>query len=102
MSELVAKTVFGEMTLGEVFQKFEGRVSSITVILDRGMDSEYTSWIFDAGTVSFVGEWEVEYEFPLNTKVKVREDFLEFEYKSETYTITLTESKNIRFDALLP
>ena len=101
MSELVAKTVFGEMTLGEVFQKFEGRASSITV--DRNdVSNDYDSWILEDGTVSFVGEWEVEYEFPLNTKVKVREDFLEFEYKSETYTIALTESKNIRFDALLP
>ena len=114
MSELVAKTVFGEMSLGEVFKKFEKKISSV-VVETNGSETNCTAWRFLEDRIQFgqvlprykgsevTGEWwNVELELLLNSKVKVKEDFLEIGHKGDTFILTFIESKNIRFDALLP
>jgi len=97
MSELIAKTVLGEITLGEVFRKFEDRISHVVVEHDD-REVECTSWIVEDGHLQFVGDWEVECEFSLDEKVKVRDNFLEI----EGYTFWFVESKDITFESLLP
>jgi hypothetical protein len=99
--ELIAKTVFGEITLGEVLKKFADRISSIEVE-SNGLDSQYESWLLKDGELRLFGEYEMELALPLDSKVKVQEDSIEVRHKDETYSLTFVESNVIKFDSLLP
>jgi hypothetical protein len=99
--ELMAKAVFGEITLGEVLNKFADKISFIEV--DRGgLDARYESWLLEDGELQLFGEYEMELALPLDSKVKVQEHSIEFRHEDETYSLTFVESKTIKFDSLLP
>lgn len=99
--ELIAKTVFGEITLGEVLNKFESKISWMEVEYD-GREAKYESWVLEDGDLQLFGEWEMEVRLPLDSKAKIREDSIEVEYEGENFTFTFIESKTVRFDSLLP
>lgn len=100
--ELVAKTVFGEITLGEVFKIYENNVSHISVEEGGVERGKYESFQVEEDQLQLYGEWEMEHAFWLGSKVKVQEDFLEIEDEGLTYHLTFVESKTIKFSSLLP
>lgn len=99
--ELIAKTVFGEITLGEVLNKFESKISWMEVE-HEGSEAKYESWVLGEGFLQLFGEYEMELSLPLDSKTKVRKDSIEVEYEGETFTFTFMESKTVKFDSLLP
>lgn len=105
--ELIAKTVFGEITLGEVLSRFEYRISSISIgPAERTFDAEYNSWWTERGELHCVGHDEV-YErkiiFSLASKVRVHEDHFEvMNCSGRLYRVFFFETKPIKFDPLLP
>lgn len=100
--ELVAKTVFGEITLGEIFKLFEKKISLIMVEEGGVERGNYDHFEVDEDKLCIYGEWQMEHAFWMDSKVKVQEDFLEVEDGGFTYHLTFIESKNIKFDSLLP
>ena len=104
--ELIAKTVFGEITLGEVLNRFENRISSIGIgPVGRKFDAEYNSWWTEERELHCVGRDEV-YErkivFNLDSKVRVYENHLEISVSGRSYRIVFFETKGIKLDSLLP
>jgi len=102
---LVAKAVFGEITLGEVLKKFHKKISAIIV---EYLDSEntYDSWCIDdledgGQELQLMDDYEVT-SFPLETKVKLRSGELEIENEVGTFILTFMEHKKVKFDSLLP
>lgn len=99
--KLVAKTVFGELTLGDVLKKFHKNISAITVEYED-KEATYDNWYFDEGELQIIDEYEKVCSFPLDAKVKVRSDELEFENENGTFILTFMEHKKVKFDSLLP
>lgn len=99
--ELIVKHVFGELTLGEVFRKFEKDIHSIQVESESGMDAVIDSWGVDEDdTLQLYGEYGLDGSFDLGIKVKVCGDHLEFEHEGDIFYMTFIAA--IRFDSLLP
>ena len=103
--KLVAKTVLGELTLGDVLKKFHKKISAIIVDYE-GNEIAYDNWCVDKNDeeedeLQLIDDYEVT-SFPLDTKVKVRSGELEFENELGTFVLTFMEHKKVRFDSLLP
>ena len=97
---LVAKAVFGEITLGDVLKKFHKKISAIVVEYE---DSEfiYDSWCVDEGELQLMEDYET-LSFPLDTKIKLRSSELELEDETGIYVLTFMQHKKVKFDSLLP
>ena len=107
--ELIAKTVFGEITLEEVLNKFADRISSIEVdqgFLDDGIlyseANKYESWLLEDGELQLFGKYGTELALPLDSKVKVQEHDIEIRNEDGIYSLTFIEFRSIKFDSLLP
>ena len=107
--ELIAKVVFGEATLGEVLNRFEYRISTMTVTVLRGdlrsVGYDYNSWWTEDGKIVLVGEdggYQRRCTFNLDTKVRVHDGYLELKENSDSYRLVLLETKKITFDEILP
>lgn len=99
--ELIVKHVLGELTLGEVFRKFENDLHSIQVESESGLDAVITSWEVDEDdTLQLYDVADLVGFFDLGTKVKVCGDHLEFEHEGDIFYMTFIAA--IRFDSLLP
>lgn len=102
--ELIAKAVFGEITLGEVFRRFEYRISAANIAVLRNshpVGHDYDSWWFEAGRIIFVGGDETDkrrISFPLEVKVKVQDSCLEFRDPNAPFPVrmSLLETKPIK------
>jgi hypothetical protein len=101
---LVAKAVFGEITLGEVLKKFHKKISAIIVEYEDN-ENTYDNWCVDDGDcgqeLQLMDDYEVT-SFPLETKVKLRSGELEIEHEVGTFILTFMEHKKVKFDSLLP
>jgi len=102
---LVAKAVFGEITLGEVLKKFHKKISAIMVEYEDN-ESIYDNWCVDddgdgGQELQLPDDYEVT-SFPLETKVKLRSSELEIENEVGTFILTFMEHKKVKFDSLLP
>ena len=97
---LVAKAVFGEITLGDVLKKFHKKISAIVVEYE---DSEfiYDSWCVDEGELQLMEDYET-LSFPLDTKIKLRSSELELEDETGIYVLTFMQHKKVKFESLLP
>lgn len=99
--ELIVKHVFGELTLGEVFGKFENDLRSIHIQSDdASADVVVNSWVVNGKKLELYGEYDLVGSFKLNTKVKVCGDHLEFKHGVDIFYMTFIAA--IRFDSLLP
>jgi len=99
--ELIAKAVFGEITLGEVIGKFESSISSIFVERDGEDLGNFDSWAIEEGHLQLLSEHAVEADFLLDSRVKVHESWLELEKDGVVWTLSFLEYKKVRFDSIL-
>lgn len=82
--EIRAKHVFGELTLGEVWQMVTETTHPSHIILSKEgpwpADHEYSSFSLEFSLALFADDnnMEPDWDFPLDTKVKVKEDHVEF------------------------
>lgn len=81
--EIKAKHVFGELTLGEVWNMVARSCSHIVLTKEPPwpVDQEYTFFSCDGDSMSLFSDdnnMEPDWDFPLSTKVKVKEDHVEF------------------------
>lgn len=91
--ELVAKTVFGEITLGDVIRKFKPDIQSIHIETD-GVEVVVNSWKVSEKNLKLYNDYDLEGCFDLETKVKVYDDHLEFEHDGlEFYMSFLVTAK---------
>lgn len=110
------KAALGELTLGEVWELIHERVSSVR-IEDEKTEGSYTTFHSVPGvSLGFSNEspdedyYNPDYSFPLDSKVKVREDHLELvhtdqygdEEKLFLYFLFQPEPEVISMGFLLP
>ena len=105
---LVAKAVFNELTLGEVFKYFEGKIESLHVYCeDTGVDFFSQDWAITKPVhgrglsqhLELYGPYETDFQFDLKTKVKIHQNELEFKDENKTFFLTLFQK--IDFSSLL-
>jgi len=106
-NEMLAKTVFGEITLGEVFSLFSGRISCIGIgPIESKTAGDYDCWWTEGDILHCSGRDEVykrKLTFNLTSKVKVYENHLEaVSCGGYSYKVFFFETKTIRFDSFLP
>lgn len=95
---LVAKTVFGELTLGDVFLEFKKDIMAFHIYSeDVGIDQMASGdqWHDTGSSLDILGE-----DFRFKTKVKIRDNSLEF--SQDDYEYTLTFLGKLPLDSLLP
>lgn len=103
--ELKTKCALGEMTLGEVMKLVIPKTALIHVNHEGRDIGSYDIWGGDNESVSlFDNEDAQEYDFcfDLNTKVRVKEDCVEWEDEGVVTRLTFLETKTIDFNRLLP
>lgn len=93
--ELLAKNVFGELTLEDVYRRFGKNLVAIQVENSLGADLVNTSWSIDDGQFLGHGEYEVDFVFNLKSKVKVFDSHIELkdEEGTEWYLTFLVPAK---------
>lgn len=111
--ELVAKAVFGQITLGEVINKFGDKISRIFVESDYG-EFDGSSYSKDTGeevffvvdkknkTISFHSSYQIDLQLDLSTKVKVKPNEIEIENEEGRFVLTFIETKVVSFESILP
>lgn len=99
--EMLAKNVFGELTLEEVFHRFNKDLVAIHVENSLGADFVNTSWSIDDGQLLGHGEYELDFVFNLETKVKVLDSHIELKDEEGTEWY-LTLLLPVKFDRILP
>lgn len=95
---LVAKVVFGEITLGDVLNEFKKNIVALHIYSeDAGLDqiASGDQWWDTGSSLEVLGE-----SFNLKTKVKIRDNSLEFSQAFCEYTLTLLGK--LPLDSLLP
>lgn len=115
MSEKLAKAVFGELTLGEVWESVMERVDEVRVE-DPAGDTLFTTFHTTPGvSLGFSNhsaedeDLKPEYSFDFNAKVKVRENHIELlhedwfgeETKIQIYFLFRPETQVIGLDFLI-
>jgi hypothetical protein len=103
--ELKAKCALGEMTLGDVLKLVIPKTALIHVNHDGSDMGSYDIWGGDDESISlFDNEDSQEFDFcfDLNTKVKVKEECVEWEDDGVATCLTFLETKVVGFDSLLP
>jgi len=82
--ELLAKNVFGEITLEDVYRRFGKDIVAIHVENSLGADLVNTSWSIEDGQFLGHGVYEADFFFNLKTKVKVLDSHIELEDEDGT------------------
>lgn len=102
MDEIVVKTVLGGVTLGDVIKHFSKAIESCHLYSEEnGIDLSYKNdWAVTPYSLDFYGPHEIDFQFPLDTIVKIHEDTLELEHEGKTFTLTLFQK--MKFLSLLP
>lgn len=99
--ELLAKNVFGELTLRDIIRHFTGKIESFHIYSeDDATDLSSKDWGMNEENLQFYGEYEMDFEFDLNSKIKVREDELEVEQEGKTYILTIHQKAD--FSPFIP
>lgn len=100
-----AKVAFGELTLGEVYELVQHRVSYIDVYENETGKGSYDVFSKDEkGLYLFEDEISSrpDYSFDTSMKVKVRDDSVEFKWKGTEVALKFLESRAIRLSSILP
>lgn len=99
--KLVAKTVFGEITLRDLVGKFGDDILMIHVYSeDSAVDCISKGWSFDEDDLYLHGTLDIDFTFDLDTKVLVQDERIKFEHEGDTYLLTFLGP--VKFDAILP
>lgn len=99
--ELLAKNVFGEITLRDIIRHFTGRIEAFHIYgEDNGIDISSKDWGMNEEYLQFYSEYEIDLEFHLDAKIKVREKELEVETEGKTYILTIYQKAD--FSHLMP
>lgn len=96
-NELLAKNVFGELTLEDVYRRFEGDLVAMYLENNVGIpELLVTSWIVEGRQFIAYGDYETNFIFNLNAKVKVLDSHIELKDEEGTeWYLTFLVSANL-------